>query len=533
MRRLHRDHLFLDDAEEFFARAQDFEVFGDLGGQPVQGFGDFVTAERSQALQAQFENGARLGLRQAAIAVLVDAVARVGDQRDQGRHVMRRPEPAHQRLAGRGRIGGGADQPDDLVDIGDGDRQADLDMSAVARLVEQELGAAADDLLAEIDESPQAVQQVQAFGPSAVQRDHVDAEGALQRREAVELVEHDLRHGVATDLDDDAHAFAVGFVAQVGNALDLLLAHEFGDLLDQRRLVHLIGNFGEDDGFAILADRLDRRKTAHQHRTAAGLVGLADSSAAEDRAAGGEIRPRHDLHDFRERYLRIVDQGDAGVDDFAEVMRRDIGRHAHGDAARAIDQQVGEARRQDGRLPLLAVVVGIEVDRIGIDVLDQRQRRPRQARFRVAHGRGAVAVDRAEIPLPVDQRQAHREGLRHAHQGVIDRRVAMGMVFTHDLADDARRLHIGAVGEEIVFLRRKENAPMHRFETVAHVRQGAAHDHAHRVSEIGTLHLVGDGNRADVGGRRNRSFVSLIGQNRPLWLQKKGPILLGDSRGER
>ena len=46
----------------------------------------------------------------------------------------------------------------------------------------------------------------------------------------------------------------IGLVADVGDALDLLLAHKLGDLLDHRRLVHLIGNLGDDQGFALLAD---------------------------------------------------------------------------------------------------------------------------------------------------------------------------------------------------------------------------------------------------------------------------------------
>ena len=46
----------------------------------------------------------------------------------------------------------------------------------------------------------------------------------------------------------------------------------------------------------------------------------------------------------------IVDQRHAGVDDFAEIVRRDVGGHADGDAAGAIDQQVREFRRQNRRL---------------------------------------------------------------------------------------------------------------------------------------------------------------------------------------
>ncbi len=85
--------------------------------------------------------------------------------------------------------------------------------------------------------------QVHQLRPAGIQRHHVGAEIGLQRREPVELVQHDIGHGVALQLDHDAHTVAVGFVAQIGDAVDLLLAHQFGDALDHGGLVHLVGNF--------------------------------------------------------------------------------------------------------------------------------------------------------------------------------------------------------------------------------------------------------------------------------------------------
>ena len=131
-------------------------------------------------------------------------------------------------------------------------------MRRVARLVEQELGTPGDDLLAEIDEGDEDIAQVHQLRAAAVQRDHVAAERGLHGGEAPELVQHHVGVGVALQLDDDAHAVAVGFVAQIRNALQPLLADEFGDLLDQRRLVHLIGYLGDDQRLALLAQRLDR-----------------------------------------------------------------------------------------------------------------------------------------------------------------------------------------------------------------------------------------------------------------------------------
>ena len=119
--------------------------------------GDLVALEAGQALQAQVEDGAGLGLGEAIGAVLGDLVARLVDQRDQRRHVAR---PASRAPSGASRavvgIGRAADQRDDLVDIGDGDGEADQDMGALARLAEIERCAGVDDLLAEGDEGGDA-----------------------------------------------------------------------------------------------------------------------------------------------------------------------------------------------------------------------------------------------------------------------------------------------------------------------------------------------------------------------------------------
>ncbi len=511
---LHRDHLVLDDAEQAHARLQDVEIVGDLGGELVQGFRDLLAAERGEALQAQLEDAAGLRFGEPVLAVLVERVARVGDEQDQRRHVLGGPGPAHQRLARRRRVGRGPDETDHLVDVGHGDGEADLQVGGVARLGEPELGAAGDDLLAEVDEGHQDVAQVHQLRSAAVQRDHVAAERGLHGGEAPKLVQHHVGDSIALQLDDDAHALAVGLVAQVGDALDALLADQLGDALDQRRLVDLVGDLGDDERLALLAQRLGVHLRADDHRAAPGGVGGTDAGAPENGAAGREIRPRHQLDQLLEAHVRLVDQRQAGVDHLDEVVRRDVGRHADRDAAGTVDEQVGEACRQDGGLVLLAVVVRLEVDGVRVDVLEQRHRRARQAGLGVAHRRRAIAVDRAEIALPVDQHQPHRERLRHAHQRVVDRRVAVRVVLAHHLADDARRLHIGAIGREVVLVGGEQDATVHRLQPVAHVGQRAADDDAHRVVEVGAAHLVGDGHGTHVraGRRRGRVVVGRIGQ---------------------
>ncbi len=107
-----------------------------------------------------------------------------------------------------------------------------------------------------------------------------------------------------------------------------------------------------------------------------------------------------------------------------------------------LTSRFGKPGRQHDRLLLRLVVVGAEVDGVGLDVAQHLCRQPREARFGVSHGGRRVVVDRAEVALPVDQRVAQREVLRHAGQGVVDGGVAVGVVRTHHLADDEGRLAV-------------------------------------------------------------------------------------------
>ncbi len=427
-------------------------------------------------------------------------MARIVDQRDHGGDIARRPFTLHQLLARLVGVFGGADQLDHLVDIGDGDGESDEHMGAVARLAEKMFGPPVDHLFAERQEQPQEVLQIHHQRAAVIQRHHVGAERRLQGGEAIKLVEHNVRHRVAAQFDDNAIAIAIGLVAQRGNAFELLLAHQFADALDHMRLVHLIGDFGDDDGFPIAAQRFKRDLAAHHNGAAAEMIGGANALAAQNDAAGREIRARHDADEVVDRKRRVVDQRDAGVDHLAEIVRRNVGGHADRNAAGAVDQEIGKTRRQHHRLAFGIIVIGLEVDGIFVEVFDQRTGDALEAHLGVTHGRRRIAVDRTEIPLPIHQRQAHGKILRHAHKRVIHRLVAVRMIFTDNVADDARRLAVGLVPLVAVLVHRVEDAPMHRLEPVARVRQRPRHDHAHGVIEVALFHFLGDRYRANIGG---------------------------------
>ena len=88
----------------------------------------------------------------------------------------------------------------------------------------------------------------------------------------VKLIEHHIAERVTAQLDHNAHAMPVRFVAQLANPLDPLVAHKLGDLFDEIGLVHLIGQFGDDQRLTLLLERFGMHPRAHQNRTAPCLI---------------------------------------------------------------------------------------------------------------------------------------------------------------------------------------------------------------------------------------------------------------------
>ena len=142
---------------------------------------------------------------------------------------------------------GGADELDDGVQVVQGDHQALEDVGPGLGLLQVEPGPPPDDVLAVGDEVLHHVDEGQDLGLLVDDGQHDDAEGGLQGRVLVEVVQDDLGQLAPLDLDDDPDALPVGLVAEVGDALDLLRVDELGDGLEEPGLVDGVGNLGDDD----------------------------------------------------------------------------------------------------------------------------------------------------------------------------------------------------------------------------------------------------------------------------------------------
>ena len=496
--------FFAYDFEQAFGSVEDFDVFRDLAEQFLVVPHQLLVFETGEPVQAQVENCLGLFRREAVnrvVCSLLQSVhgietvgaAGVGVGADAAEHfhdLGGYPGLREQFFLRLGRRRRSLDEFDDRVDVAERHGQAFQQMAAFPRLAQQMDGAAGDDLAPVAQESLKRAFQVEQLGLAVDKGDHVDAESRLQLGLGVQIVQHDFAHFVLAQFDDDAQAVLVGLVPQFGNAFEFLFLDEFGDAFDQPCLVDLVGDFGDDNGFlaAVIVPQYFGAG-AHVDNAAAGAIGLHDSGPAVDDARGGKIRPADVFHQTVDVEFRVFQQRDSAIDDFFQVVRRNIGRHAHGDAGRAIDQQIGNARRQNVGDLFGIVVVGREVDGFLVEIGEQFLGDARHADLGVAHGRGQITVDRTEIALAVDQRITQGKILGHTDHGVINRAVPVGVVLADHVADDAGGLLVGFIVVVGQYAHGEQDAAMHGFQAVAHVGQRPAHDHAHGISEIGLPHF--------------------------------------------
>ena len=178
-----------------------------------------------------------------------------------------------------------------------------------------------------------------------------------------------------------------------------------------------------------------------------------------------------------------------GADDLAEVVRDEIGCHAHGDTSGTVDEQVGNRSRENCGLGLAAVVVRVEVDNILVEAGGHAQCRGCQSGLGVAHRSGAI-IGGSEVPVAVHHGQAEREGLGHSDEGVVDRRVAVRVQPAHDLTDDTGALHVTSVGAQTHLSHLEQDPALYGLETVTGIGQRTRVDDRVGVLEEGGSHLV-------------------------------------------
>ena len=342
--------LFANDDGDAFRLGQNVQQVFNLGHHLFVLCNDLVLFQPGQALQTHLQNFLGLRVGQAVQAVTTHAehffqtirTVVVGVNRSAvgtgaGQHLAHQlavPRLVHQLHLGHRWRRGVANDGDEVVDVGQGNRQAFQHMAALARLAQVEHRAARHHFAAVLQEDFNQVFQVAQLGLAVDQRHHVHAKRVLQLRLFVQVVQHHFGYFAPLQFNHQTHAGLVRLVLDVADAFDFLLMHQLGHAFLQGLFVHLVGQLVHDDGLALaLVDVLKMAFGTHHHLATSGTVAVFDAIDAVNNAGGGEVRGRDDLHQFVNCGFRVPQQVHARINHFVQVVWRNVGGHADGNTA--------------------------------------------------------------------------------------------------------------------------------------------------------------------------------------------------------
>ena len=232
-----------------------------------------------------------------------------------------------------------------------------------------------------------------------------------------------------------------------------------------------------------------------------GGVCLADGFPPNDDSAGWEIGTRDKLHQVINtdviHVVIVINQVVCCGGNFPQVMRRDIGCHAHSNSRGAVQQEVGQAGWKDGRFLQGAIKIIQKINGVFIDILEHFPGKRCQAGFGITHGCRSVAINGTKISLSIHQRVAHGKILGQASHGVVHCHIAVGMIFPQHFTNNAGGFFVRGVVMNPQFLHGVQDPPVDGLQAIPCIRQGARHDHAHGIVEVCSPHLFVNINRLD------------------------------------
>ena len=222
--------------------------------------------------------------------------------------------------------------------------------------------------------------------------------------------------------------------------------HLVCNIFDQLAFVDLIRQFRDDNTDSLVFSVLLKLGFCPDDDFSASRgIGLTDTGPAHNYAFRREIRTFDVLHQITELSIRIIQNADAGIDYFREIMRRYICCHADSNAAGTVHKKVRESGREHTGLFTSLVKVRIPIYRLLVDITEHFVGDAGKPCLGITVSCRWVSVNGTKVSVAVHQHIAHREILCQTDHCIIDGSITVRMVVTQHVTDAGSRFFKGLV----------------------------------------------------------------------------------------
>ena len=228
---------------------------------------------------------------------------------------------------------------------------------------------------------------------------HVKIVIDLQIRIFKEIIQNQLGIGILFQLNGNTKPVTVRLISHFCNASYLIIDPNVINLLDQNSLVNLVRNLGDNNLLFAAFELFNLRPRTHDNAPLSSLIGFLNLISPLHNSSRWKVRARQKLHEFVNLSFGVVNHIDHRIDDFCQIVRRNVRRIPSRNPCRPIHQKIGKSSRQYGRFFLRIVKVPSKRHGVLFDVLEQVARNLRQTSFGVPHSGWRIAVHRTVISV--------------------------------------------------------------------------------------------------------------------------------------
>ena len=114
---------------------------------------------------------------------------------------------------------------------------------------------------------------------------------------------------------------------------------------------------------------LDLQCRLHNDFAAPGAIGFFRAFCTKNDSGSREVGTRHELDQVFNGSIRVIEQVHDRIGNLTQIVRRNAGTHANGDAFAAIAEEVRELAGKHDGFTLQLIVVGHEVYGVVVNVL--------------------------------------------------------------------------------------------------------------------------------------------------------------------
>ena len=306
----------------------------------------------------------------------------------------------------------------------------------------------------------------------------VHTKRSLKLRHLIKLVQYHACVGIALNVDNDAHTFAVGFVIGIRNTFDFLFGHQITDALDEFGLVYAIRNFGNNNLVVVLSG-FNFSTSTHHYTSSTCEVGFAHTTHTIYISTSWEIGSFYVVHQLFDFDIVVVDVSHTSINHFGKVVCRHIGCHTYGNTRRTIYQKIGDACWHNAWFEQRIVEVWSHVHGFLVNIEHHVLAYLLQATFGITHSCCTIAIHRTVVTLSIYKHIAHCPGLSHTNQCSIYRRVTMRVILTQHLTYYSGRFLIRFVRGISQSHHTEQDSSVNRFKTISNIRKCTSHNYRH------------------------------------------------------